>query len=62
MEAYTPAHANEQISHYLQIAGDLGLIVTGGTDWHGPNLGSPGPGEYNIPDSVWEKIKSRFKL
>ena len=56
IEAYYPEHGNEQTISYLRMAGKLGLVVTGGTDYHGavkPNvaLGKAG-GQFAVPDAL----------
>jgi predicted metal-dependent phosphoesterase TrpH len=35
VEAYYPEHSPEQEALYLELARDLGLLVTGGSDFHG---------------------------
>jgi predicted metal-dependent phosphoesterase TrpH len=35
VEVYYSQHSPEQTAHYLQIARDLGMIYTGGSDYHG---------------------------
>lgn len=35
IEIYSPAHSLEQICHYLKMAQEEGLLVTGGSDYHG---------------------------
>jgi predicted metal-dependent phosphoesterase TrpH len=37
IEAYHSAHTPAQREHYLALAAKLGVIVTGGSDFHGPN-------------------------
>lgn len=56
VEAYTPAHDQLLIKHYLILAKELDLLVTGGTDWHGPNFDAPAPGQFEIPDSILAPI------
>lgn len=54
IEAYTPDHTEEQIARYLALARELGLVVTGGSDYHGWNdpsgsslgVGRTPPGEF----------------
>ncbi|MDI6828877.1 MAG: PHP domain-containing protein [Armatimonadota bacterium] len=38
IEVYHPEHSAAQTEHYLQIAEKYGLIATGGSDSHGPNM------------------------
>ena len=56
IEAYYPEHGQEKTITYLRMAAKLGLLVTGGTDYHGlakPNLaiGRAG-GQFAVPDAV----------
>jgi 3',5'-nucleoside bisphosphate phosphatase len=43
LEVYTPAHGPADTAGALQLAARYGLLVTGGSDWHGPP-GTVGPG------------------
>ncbi len=36
LEVYHPAHSQEQENYFLRLAGERGLIITGGSDYHGP--------------------------
>jgi predicted metal-dependent phosphoesterase TrpH len=40
LEVYTPDHTGEQIGRYRRFAKELGLIATGGSDFHGWNTSS----------------------
>lgn len=40
IEAYYPQHTAEETEKYLQMAGDKGILVSGGSDWHGGNSGA----------------------
>jgi hypothetical protein len=56
LEAYYPEHTNERTIAYLRLARKLGLVVTGGTDYHGsakPNvvLGRAN-GLFAVPDDL----------
>ncbi len=35
LEAYYPTHPPKMIEHYLKLSAELGLMVTGGSDYHG---------------------------
>jgi 3',5'-nucleoside bisphosphate phosphatase len=37
LECYYPRHSADQNKNYLEIADELGLLVTGGSDYHGNN-------------------------
>ena len=36
LEVYYPQHSNQQIKNYLQLAQGNNLLITGGSDYHGP--------------------------
>jgi predicted metal-dependent phosphoesterase TrpH len=60
IEAYYPEHSAEQTVAYLRLARKLGLLVTGGTDYHGAvnpqiRLGT-GFGGFEVPDAVLEPL------
>ena len=60
IECYYLEHSATQTANYLQMCKDLGLIATGGSDYHGPHLGRPNPlGTPNVPLSAYEALKSR---
>ncbi|MEI6211805.1 MAG: PHP domain-containing protein [bacterium] len=56
IEAYYPEYASERTVTYLRMSRKLGLVVTGGTDFHGAakpetSLGT-GAGNFQVPDSL----------
>lgn len=63
MEVYYSTHAARQTREYLSLAQQLGLLVTGGSDFHG--LTKPdievgiGKGSLHIPTSLLPKMKER---
>ncbi|HLC40815.1 MAG TPA: PHP domain-containing protein [Methylomirabilota bacterium] len=59
IECYYQEHSATQTAHYLQMCKDLGLVATGGSDYHGPHLGRPNPlGVPSVPLSAYESLKS----
>lgn len=56
MEVYYPEHGHEKTITYLRMAAKLGLVVTGGTDYHGlakPHLTlGRASGQFAVPDDV----------
>jgi predicted metal-dependent phosphoesterase TrpH len=48
LEVYYPSHTPEMVKRYLQVAKRFGLVVTGGSDYHG-NRGHPQLGECQTP-------------
>ncbi len=61
IEVYTPEHTARQEAMYKNLAERLGLIITGGTDFHGLNkpgvdLGT-GYGDFRVPYECVENLK-----
>lgn len=53
IEVYYPDHTPEQIEEYRALAGRYGLLITGGTDFHGGALATRVPvGSQYVPESV----------
>jgi 3',5'-nucleoside bisphosphate phosphatase len=52
IEAYHADHTPEQRVAYATLAADLGLLVTGGTDFHGAAAPNPTLGSVDIPSEV----------
>jgi len=42
LEVYHPSHSQDDVAKYLQMATDMKIYVTGGSDWHGKSDNSPG--------------------
>jgi hypothetical protein len=67
IEVYYPGHSPQQIRQYMQLADRYGLLMTGGTDFHGTitpeiKMGS-GKGKLFIPYSLYEKLRdSRARI
>jgi len=67
IEVYYPGHSPRQIRQYMQLADRCGLLMTGGTDFHGTitpeiKMGS-GKGKLFIPYSLYEKLRdSRARI
>ena len=65
IEAYYPEHSREQEKAYLALAGELGLLATGGSDFHGTvtpklELGT-GFGGLRVPDEVADRLLERAR-
>jgi predicted metal-dependent phosphoesterase TrpH len=63
VEVYYPLHAPEQQTQFAQIARDLDLVATGGSDFHGAGksglaLGR-GFGSLNVEDAVLDALAAR---
>lgn len=56
IEAYHADHTEEQRRHYATMASDLGLLVTGGTDFHGHGAPNPELGTVDVPREAVEGL------
>ncbi|HET6498841.1 MAG TPA: PHP domain-containing protein [Coriobacteriia bacterium] len=52
LEAYHPNHGPEDEERYLGLAARLGLLVTGGSDYHGELAPTPALGSLEMPAKV----------
>jgi predicted metal-dependent phosphoesterase TrpH len=64
MECHYRNHTAEDTSRFLVLAEKVGLLVTGGSDFHGANrphirLGT-GEGNLRVPRECWEALASRL--
>ncbi len=66
IEAYYPEHTPDLIARYTEIANRNGLLITGGTDFHGSikpeiKMGS-GRGNFSVPYELYEKLTTSLKI
>ncbi len=59
IECYYPEHSAAQTGHYVQTCKDLGLIATGGSDFHGPRVRAGHLGVPSVPMAVWEALQEK---
>ena len=60
IETYYPEHSASQTAAYRALCTKLGLVATGGSDYHGSQIGQAHkPGTPSIPLGVWEELKAR---
>ncbi len=58
IEAIYPGYSTEQIEHYRALAVKHGLLLTGGSDYHGANFAREQKlGELLVPDELVENLK-----
>lgn len=58
LEAYYPQHAGWEVQHYLDLAERHGLLVTGGSDFHGPGARHrAGLGGVALPPGVMPRLR-----
>lgn len=61
LEVYYPDHTPAMQAHYLAVASEHNLLVTGGTDYHGEGFATKVPmGSQYVPPEVVRKLKDRF--
>lgn len=65
LEAYYSEHSREKFQEYVKLCEEFGLIITGGTDFHGEmtpdiEMGS-GFGSMNVPDEIADKLRARWE-
>lgn len=59
LEAFHPDHDAALVQHYVQVAGTLDLLMTGGSDFHGdPSHGSL-LGTVTLPEAEWQRLNAR---
>ena len=61
LEVYYPDHTPAMQAHFLSLANQHGLLVTGGTDYHGEGFATKAAiGSQYVPPEVVEKLKERY--
>ncbi len=58
IEAFQPKHGSQDTKHYVKIARDLDLILTGGSDYHGKYSPDISLGEVKLPYIFLNILKS----
>ena len=59
LEVYHADHDGADTAHYLAIARDMGLGVTGGSDYHADSAhGGGGPGSVSLPAPYFEQLRT----
>jgi predicted metal-dependent phosphoesterase TrpH len=56
LEAFHPEHDDAAVHHYVARAAALGLLVTGGSDFHGDPAHGRAPGSVRLPDEPWARL------
>ena len=57
VEAFHPDHDASLVSQYIQIARDLDLLLTGGSDFHGDPAHGRVPGGVTLPAVEFERLR-----
>lgn len=62
LEVYYSGHSEEQTRHYLRMAQKYGLLITGGSDYHGPGSLKPVTlGVIKLPDRLVEALEEAWR-
>ena len=56
IEVYHSDHDAEAVARYRAMARDLGLLMTGGSDFHGDPGHGVRPGTATLPDEEWQRL------
>ncbi len=64
IECYYPEHSPEKTDHYVKLAKKNNLLITAGSDYHGPVGKSKAftPGMPNVPEEVIKAVNDLYKL
>ena len=54
---YYPEHSQSQVNFYLDLAKNLGLLITGGSDFHGSVKPDIKLGMIKVPFELVEKLR-----
>jgi predicted metal-dependent phosphoesterase TrpH len=60
IEAWHPKHTPGQIVQYRRLARELGIVATGGSDFHGAAMGTVKVGMSDVPASALEELRARL--
>ena len=56
LEVYHPDHDAAAVERYRRLASDLGLLMTGGSDYHGDPAHGIEPGASTLPPLEWRQL------
>jgi 3',5'-nucleoside bisphosphate phosphatase len=59
VECYYAEHSPEQTARFLGLCRELGLVPTGGSDFHGPRVRAGTLGQPPVPWEAWEALRRR---
>jgi predicted metal-dependent phosphoesterase TrpH len=60
IEAWHPKHNPVQVVEYRRLAAELGLVATGGSDFHGSIMGNVTVGISDVPAAVLAALRDRL--
>ncbi len=56
---FIPITTRRSCDHYVTLAGALGLLMTGGSDFHGDPAHGSSPGSVTLPEAEWQRLSCR---
>ncbi len=59
VECYYDEHTPEQTARFVGLCHELGLVTTGGSDFHGPAVRAATLGHPTVPWAAWEELRRR---
>jgi len=59
IEVFHSDHDAEMTERYLRLAGELRVLITGGSDFHGDPSHGLSPGSVTLPDEHWRRLQAR---
>jgi predicted metal-dependent phosphoesterase TrpH len=61
LEVWHPRHPPRLRRAYLRLARELHLVPSGGSDYHGPEMGKSVPGQEPVPREILERFRDRSR-
>jgi predicted metal-dependent phosphoesterase TrpH len=61
LEVWHPRHPARLRRAYLRLARELSLVPSGGSDYHGPEMGKSVPGQEPVPVEILERLRERSR-
>jgi 3',5'-nucleoside bisphosphate phosphatase len=58
IEVYHSDHDGSMVRRYTVMAGELGVLMTGGSDFHGDPARGLSPGSSTLPRAQWERLSA----
>jgi predicted metal-dependent phosphoesterase TrpH len=58
LEVFHSGHDEAQVTHYGAVADAFGLLVTGGSDFHGDPTHGLQPGSAGLPEPEWARLRA----
>jgi len=59
VESYYPEHSPAETRRFVELCRELGLVPTGGSDFHGPSVRAATLGQTPVPWEAWEALRRR---